>query len=59
VAALAVFTRVALTAFPGILLEWQQIVVFVAIASMVLCLLATLYPARQASRELPVEIFRS
>src|SRR6266566_6552728 len=36
VAALAVFTRVALTAFPGILLEWQQIVVFVAIASMAL-----------------------
>jgi NADH-quinone oxidoreductase subunit N len=36
VAALAVFTRVALTAFPGITLEWQQIVVFVAIASMVL-----------------------
>ena len=36
VAALAVFTRVALTAFPGIVSEWQQIVVFVAIASMVL-----------------------
>src|SRR3982751_3214092 len=36
VAALAVFTRVTLTAFPGILKEWQQIVVFVAIASMVL-----------------------
>ncbi len=36
VAALAVFTRVALTAFPGILLQWQQIVVFVAIASMAL-----------------------
>jgi lipoprotein-releasing system permease protein len=33
--------------------------VWVAFASMVLCLLATLYPARQASRELPVEIFRS
>jgi lipoprotein-releasing system permease protein len=33
--------------------------VWVAIASMGLCLLATLYPARQASRELPVEIFRS
>jgi len=32
---------------------------WVAMASMVLCLLATLYPARQASRELPVEIFRS
>jgi lipoprotein-releasing system permease protein len=31
----------------------------VAVASMVLCLLATVYPARQASREMPVEIFRS
>lgn len=30
----------------------------VAIASMVLCLVATFYPARQASRELPVEVFR-
>jgi len=36
VAALAVFTRVSLTAFPGILAEWQQIVVFVSIASMAL-----------------------
>ncbi len=36
VAAMAVFTRVALTAFPGIVSQWQQIVVFVAIASMVL-----------------------
>src|ERR1700726_4770184 len=36
VAALAVFTRVALTAFPGIATQWQQIVVFVAIASMAL-----------------------
>jgi NADH-quinone oxidoreductase subunit N len=36
VAALAVFTRVTLTAFPGIMAQWQQIVVFVAIASMVL-----------------------
>src|SRR3954464_15593132 len=35
-AALAVFTRVTLTAFPGILSQWQQIIVFVAIASMVL-----------------------
>src|SRR3982074_231291 len=35
-AALAVFTRVALTAFPGIVSQWQQIIVFVAIASMVL-----------------------
>src|SRR6202165_4164295 len=34
VAALAVFTRVALTAFPGIVSQWQQIVVFVAIAHM-------------------------
>jgi NADH-quinone oxidoreductase subunit N len=36
VAGLAVFTRVALTAFPGIVPQWQQIVVFVAIASMAL-----------------------
>ena len=36
VAAMAVFTRVALTAFPGIAPEWQQIVVFVSIASMAL-----------------------
>jgi NADH-quinone oxidoreductase subunit N len=31
-----VFTRVTLTAFPGILTQWQQIVVFVSIASMAL-----------------------
>ena len=31
----------------------------VALASMLLCLVATFYPARQASRELPVEVFRS
>src|SRR5260221_7810771 len=36
VAAMAVFTRVTLTAFPGIVSQWQQIIVFVAIASMVL-----------------------
>ena len=36
VAALAVFTRVALTAFPGITQQWQQVVVFVSIASMAL-----------------------
>jgi NADH-quinone oxidoreductase subunit N len=36
VAAMAVFTRVALTAFPGIVPQWQQIVVFVSIASMAL-----------------------
>jgi ABC-type lipoprotein release transport system permease subunit len=33
--------------------------VLVAVASMILCLIATFYPARQASRELPVEVFRS
>jgi NADH-quinone oxidoreductase subunit N len=33
---MAVFTRVTLTAFPGIVPQWQQIIVFVAIASMVL-----------------------
>ena len=36
VAAIAVFTRVVLTAFPSVTSQWQQIVVFVAIASMVL-----------------------
>jgi NADH-quinone oxidoreductase subunit N len=36
VAALAVFTRVALTAFPGIMVQWQQVVVFVSLASMAL-----------------------
>ena len=36
VAAMAVFTRVTLTAFPGIMPQWQQIVVFVSIASMAL-----------------------
>jgi NADH-quinone oxidoreductase subunit N len=36
VAALAVFTRVTLTAFPGIVVQWQQVVVFVSLASMVL-----------------------
>jgi len=33
--------------------------VWVAGASMLLCLLATFYPARQASREMPVEVFRT
>jgi len=36
VAAMAVFVRVAITAFPGIVTEWQQIIVFVSIASMAL-----------------------
>lgn len=36
VAAIAVFLRATLTAFPGITSQWQQIVVFVAIASMAL-----------------------
>ncbi|MGJ5036339.1 MULTISPECIES: NADH-quinone oxidoreductase subunit NuoN [unclassified Bradyrhizobium] len=36
VAAMAVFARVALTAFPGITFQWQQIIVFVSIASMAL-----------------------
>ena len=33
--------------------------ILVAIASMLLCYLATIYPSGQASRETPVEIFRS
>ena len=36
IAAMAVFTRVTLTAFSGVVSEWQQIVVFVSIASMAL-----------------------
>jgi NADH-quinone oxidoreductase subunit N len=36
VAAMAVFIRVALAAFPAVTAEWQQIVVFVSIASMAL-----------------------
>ena len=31
----------------------------VAAASLVLCWIATVYPARQAAREMPVEVFRS
>lgn len=31
---------------------------WVALASMVLCFVATIYPARQAARETPVEVFR-
>ena len=36
IAAIAIFVRVATTAFPGIVPQWQQIIVFVAIASMAL-----------------------
>jgi NADH-quinone oxidoreductase subunit N len=36
VAAIAVFMRVSLAAFPAITTQWQQIIVFVAIASMAL-----------------------
>jgi NADH-quinone oxidoreductase subunit N len=36
VAAIAMFVRATIVAFPGIALQWQQIVVFVAIASMAL-----------------------
>jgi NADH-quinone oxidoreductase subunit N len=36
VAAIALFVRVATTSFPNIAMQWQQIVVFIAIASMVL-----------------------
>lgn len=34
VAAIALFVRAAVTAFPGIAVQWQQILVFVSIASM-------------------------
>jgi NADH-quinone oxidoreductase subunit N len=36
VAGIAMFVRVAVTAFPGITAQWQEIVAFVAIASMLL-----------------------
>ncbi len=36
VAAMAIFARATITAFPEIKLQWQQIVVFVSIASMAL-----------------------
>ena len=36
VAGIAIFIRAAIDAFPGIATQWQQILVFVAIASMVL-----------------------
>jgi len=36
VAGIAMFVRAAVVAFPGITMQWQQIVVFVAIASMLL-----------------------
>jgi NADH-quinone oxidoreductase subunit N len=36
VAGIAVFVRASIAAFPGIVTQWQQIVVFVAIASMAL-----------------------
>ncbi|MBV9239268.1 MAG: NADH-quinone oxidoreductase subunit NuoN [Xanthobacteraceae bacterium] len=36
VAAMAIFLRVALTAFPAIALQWQQIISFVAVASILL-----------------------
>ena len=36
VAGMAVFVRAAITAFPGIVGQWQQIVIFVAILSMAL-----------------------
>jgi NADH-quinone oxidoreductase subunit N len=36
VAAISIFVRACMTAFPGIVPQWQQIIVFVAIASMAL-----------------------
>jgi NADH-quinone oxidoreductase subunit N len=36
VAAIAIFMRVSITAFPAITTQWQQIIVFVSIASMAL-----------------------
>src|SRR5438445_11193097 len=36
IAAIALFIRVAIEAFPGIVPQWQQIIIFISIASMVL-----------------------
>ena len=36
VAAVALFLRVAIEAFPGIVPQWQQIIIFISIASMIL-----------------------
>jgi NADH-quinone oxidoreductase subunit N len=36
IAAMAIFARATISAFPGITVQWQQIVVFVSIASMAL-----------------------
>jgi len=36
IAGIAIFMRAAISAFPGITVQWQQIIVFVAIASMAL-----------------------
>jgi NADH-quinone oxidoreductase subunit N len=36
VAGMAMFVRTTIVAFPGVVMQWQQIVVFVALASMVL-----------------------
>jgi NADH-quinone oxidoreductase subunit N len=42
VAAIAVFVRAAVVAFPTVAVQWQQILVFVAIGSMVLAALAAI-----------------
>src|SRR5256885_11028879 len=44
VAGIAMFVRATIASFPGIVVQWQQIVVFVALASMALRALA---PIRQ------------
>jgi NADH-quinone oxidoreductase subunit N len=36
IAAMALFTRVMFSAFPGLTMQWQQIVIFLSIASMLL-----------------------
>ncbi|MGO8077834.1 proton-conducting transporter membrane subunit, partial [Rhizobium leguminosarum] len=36
VAAMAMMTRIVITAFPPVLADWQQVVVFISIASMLL-----------------------
>ena len=47
VAAIAIFVRATITAFPGITHEWQQIVVFVSILSMALGSFAVILAMRR------------
>ena len=54
VAAIAIFARATVVAFPGITQQWQQIVVFVSIASMVV---GSLCRDRPAQHQAPDGVF--